>query len=104
MSRKLLARSINLRGLAIVSATLVSVLALAPSVARSDEPGPAKAAPPSVAAEKGSAADLAREQQQLAEKYRRFEEVLLRMAELTAPTISNAPPYCVKRSQKASTN
>ncbi|HVU86938.1 MAG TPA: hypothetical protein VHD36_06435 [Pirellulales bacterium] len=53
-------------------------------MARADEPTPHDEQQQQPAP--GSAAELAREQQQLAEKYKRFEEVLLRMAELTAPT------------------
>jgi hypothetical protein len=57
--------------------------AVAPAPARADEPPAREKA---AAAESGSAVELAHEQQQLAEKYKRFEEVLVRMAELTAPT------------------
>ncbi|HEY4310461.1 MAG TPA: hypothetical protein VGN12_13495 [Pirellulales bacterium] len=45
---------------------------------------PTEKTPP--ASTSGSATDLANEQQQLADKYKRFEEVMMRMAELTAPS------------------
>ncbi|MES1213244.1 MAG: hypothetical protein ABUL64_01535 [Singulisphaera sp.] len=64
---------------------VLSFVVLAIGNLMADEPASPKQ-PPATASEAGSAAELAHEQQQLSEKYKRFEEVLLRMAELTAPS------------------
>jgi len=62
----------------------VAVIGLTSTLVGAQETPPAAATPPATSDD--SSAELGRQQQQLSEKYRRFEEVLLRMAELTAPT------------------
>ncbi len=66
----------TIAALAILFATRTAA-AQEPAAQSPERPKPAEA---------GSAAALSREQEELAEKYKRFEEVLVRMAELTAPS------------------
>ncbi|HEY1603253.1 MAG TPA: hypothetical protein VGG64_26855 [Pirellulales bacterium] len=76
--------------LSIVPALLAIVFwspaASMPAARAADAPAATGDAAESTAPDAGSAADLARQQGELSEKYKRFEEVLLRMAELTAPS------------------
>ncbi|MBL8828255.1 MAG: hypothetical protein JNM18_14840, partial [Planctomycetaceae bacterium] len=68
-----------------ITAVVVSLSSFAATLWAVD--GPAKAGDPAKTKEVALSKDeLALKQQQIAEKYRRFEEVILRMAELTAAT------------------
>jgi hypothetical protein len=91
MKSRILAIALRARLVGVAIFALASLAFLPPvdgtATARAaDEPAATGNAPEPTAPDAGSAAELARRQGELSEKYKRFEEVLLRMAELTAPS------------------